>query len=307
MYVSYTFNPCSASVKQSGEVTMENQAASAKDIKATILEEWRDAAPLWQKWYPKLSWQSRSATELIVKGAALSSGQHVLDLASGSGEPALSIAKAVGASGRVVATDMVPEMLDGARENAAAQGLSNLEFKVADAESLPFGAGEFDRVTARFGLMFFPDINKALTEVRRVLKPGGRISFVVWGPPDGNPLFSTMTGPFLKHVQMPAPPPDAPSVFRFADESKLAGVLSAAGFHSVKTAKTTVDWPWPGPPEEAWLATSELAAPFKKMMAALPPEKRPSVVAEVIAGISRYYDGKQVNFPASLISVQAGA
>jgi ubiquinone/menaquinone biosynthesis C-methylase UbiE len=192
---------------------MENQAASAKDIKATIREEWQGAAPLWKKWYEKLASQSRSATDLVVQGAALSPGQHVLDLASGTGESALSVAKAVGAAGRVVATDVVAKMLEGARANASAQGLSNMEFKVADAESLPFGAAEFDRATARFGLMFFPDINKALTEVRRVLKLGGRISFVVWGPPEENPLFSTMTGPFLKHVQMPTPAPDAPGCF----------------------------------------------------------------------------------------------
>jgi hypothetical protein len=96
-------------------------------------------------------------------------------------------------------------------------------------------------------------------------------------------------------------------VFRFADEAKLAGVVSAAGFHDVKTAKTKVDWPWPGPPEEAWRATSELAAPFKKMIAALPAELKPAVVAEVIEGIARYYDGHKVNFPASLVSVQAVA
>ena len=284
---------------------MEKRAASSHDIKATIHEEWQDAAPLWMKWYEKLSSQSRSATEMVVRGALLSPGLRVLDLASGSGQPALSIAEAVGPSGRVVATDLVPKMLEGARENAVAQGLTNMEFKVADAESLPFGAAEFDRVTARFGLMFFPDIHKALGEVRRVLKPGGRISFVVWGPPEGNPLFSTMTGPFLKHVQMPTPPPDAPGVFRFADQAKLGGVVSAAGFHDVKTATTKVEWPWPGPPEEAWQATSELAAPFKKMMAALPAELKPAVVAEVIEGIARYYDGQKVNFPASLVSVQA--
>jgi ubiquinone/menaquinone biosynthesis C-methylase UbiE len=306
--MAYTLKTSAGSPKNIQlRLIMDNRAPSPKDIKATIHEEWKGAAPLWMKWYEKLSWQSRAATDLVVQGALLSSGQHVLDLASGSGQPALSVAKAVGPSGRVVATDMVPEMLEGARANAAAQGLSNLQFRVADAENLPFADAEFDRVTARFGLMFFLDIPKALTEVRRVLKPVGRISFVVWGPPEGNPLFSTMTGPFLKHVQMPTPPPDAPGVFRFADQGKVAGVVSAAGFHDVKTATTTVEWPWPGSPEEAWLATSELAAPFKKMMAALPEEKRPAVVAEVIEGIARYYDGEKVNFPASLVSVQAVA
>ena len=86
----------------------------AKDVKATIHAEWQGAAPQWKKWYAKLAWQSRGATELVVRGAALSTGLHVLDLASGTGEPALSIAKAVGPTGRVVATDMVPEMLEGA-------------------------------------------------------------------------------------------------------------------------------------------------------------------------------------------------
>lgn len=284
---------------------MESKAAPGKDVKAAIHQEWQGAAPLWKKWYGKLAAQSRAATELVVKGASLSPGLRVLDLASGTGEPALSIATAVGPTGSVVATDMVPEMLEGARENAAAVGISNMEFQIADAESLPFASGEFDRVTARFGLMFFPDVHKALVEVKRVLKPGGRISFVVWGPSEENPVFSTMLGPFLKHVEMPAPPPDAPGVFRFADQSKLAGVVSAAGFKEVETSRTIVDWHWPGSPEEAYQATSELAAPFKKIIAALPPEKMDEVVGEVIAGIARYYDGKAVNYTASLVTVKA--
>ena len=181
---------------------------------------------------PKFVIQTRAATELVLRGAELSPGMKVLDLACGTGEPALSIAHAVGPQGRVVATDLVPQMLDFARENASAQGLENIEFQMADAESLPFADGEFDRVTCRFGVMFFPDIPKAMAEIRRVLKPGGRVCVAVFGSLEENPLFLVSLGPFLMRVTMTPPPPDAPHIFRFANETKLANALASAGFHS---------------------------------------------------------------------------
>lgn len=286
---------------------MNDKPTSAEQLKETIRLEWRDAAPLWKKWYTKLAMQSRAATELVVEGANLSPGLKVLDLASGSGEPALSIAKAVAPGGQVVATDMVAEMLHAAKENAEASGLSNIEFHAADAEQLPFRNSEFDCVTCRFGFMFFPDARKSLAEQHRVLKPGGRLSYVVWGPAEENPLFSVMLVPFLKYVPVSQPPPDAPSVFRYADEQKLASTIRAGGFREVHTQKLSVKWPWPGPPKEAWDATRELAAPFKKMIAALPKEKTEQVFGEIIEGINRYYDGNVVNFHATLVAAQAVA
>lgn len=269
--------------------------------KEVVREEWTAAAPLWQKWNHKFAIQTRPATELVVRGAQPARGIRVLDLASGTGEPALSLAKAVGPEGRVVGTDLVPEMLEAARENAAAQGLSNMEFRVADAEHLPFSDGEFDRVTCRFGIMFFPDIPKALAEIRRVLKPGGRVCFAVFGSLEENPIFMVSLGPFLKRVKMPPPPPDAPHIFRFADESKLANALSSTGFRDVSTKKERVIFSWPGPPEECWEATRELAAPFKKLIAAIPPDKSAEVVGEVLDGMRRFQDGGNINLPATVI------
>jgi SAM-dependent methyltransferase len=196
-------------------------------------------------------------------------------------------------------------MLGVAQEHAHAQRLANMEFRDADAEQLPFASASFDRVTCRFGIMFFPDTQKSLSEIRRVLKPTGSISFLVWGSPFENPLFSTMLGPFLKHIKVPTPAPDAPHVFRFADESKLAGALTSAGLHEVSVAAHKVSWPWPGPPEEAWQASREIAAPFKKMIAALPPDKTEEVHHEIVEGIRRFYDGRQVNFSASLVCATA--
>jgi len=280
---------------------------SVPDHKETMRQEWAGAASAWRKWAPKLAAQSRAATELVVQGAELAPGMHVLDLASGTGEPALSVAKAVGKQGRVVATDLIPDMLDAAHENALAQGLSNIQFRMADAEHLPFSQGEFDRVTCRFGLMFFPDVQKALTGIQRVLKPGGRVSFLVWGTFEENPLFSVTLGPFLKHVKVPPPQPDAPGIFRFADDAKLARTLTAAGFREVRASKQRLAWPWPGPPEEAWESMRELAAPFKKMIAALPPEKTAEVIHEVMEGVRRFHDGEEINFPATVVLAMGAA
>lgn len=277
------------------------------DYKATIREEWIGAAPYWKKWNRKLEFQSQAATDLVVRGAQLSPGLRVLDLASGTGQPALTIAKAIGPSGHVIASDLTPAMLEAAKENAQALGLSNFDARVADAEHLPFSDGEFDRVTCRFGIMFFPEIQTALKEIHRVLKPGGRFSFLTWGGLEENPLFGTTLGPFMKHVNMPPPPPDAPTVFRFADPGKLASTLTAAGFKDVKTSKQQIPWPWPGTPEDAWEGMHELAAPFRKIIAAMPPEKLPGAMQEVMDGLKRFYDGKQVNAPATVLLATGAA
>jgi ubiquinone/menaquinone biosynthesis C-methylase UbiE len=285
--------------------TMSTPSSPASDPRETIREEWSAAAQYWKKWHGKLVEQSRRATELVVEGANLSPGLHVLDLACGTGEPSLTIAEAVGQRGRVVATDLVPQMLNVAEQNATARGLRNMEFQVADAEQLPFPKRHFDRVTSRFGIMFFPDIQRALAEMRRVLKPGGSVSFVTWGPREENPVFSTMIRPFVNYVQIPQPGPDSPHVFRYSEESKLAHTLAEAGFGEIQVTKHKIAWPWPGSAEDSWLATSEIAAPFKKMIAAVPAEKREEAIAEVIEGIRVFSDGRSINFPASVISTIA--
>ena len=284
---------------------MSTSSTPTPDSKEAVRQDWLSAAPAWKKWYSQLAFQSRHATELVVQGAAISPGMHVLDLAGGSGEPALSLSAAVGPEGRVTATDLLREMLQIAEENATARGIKNIDFRAADAEQLPFPTGLFDRVTCRFGIMFVPDIQKALGEMRRVLKPGGRVSFVTWGSLEENPMFSTMIGPFLKYVEVPTPPPDAPHVFRFADENKLASVITAAGLQDVRVTKHKINWPWPGTPEEAWQGASELAAPFKHIIAATPPDKRELAIHEAIEGFRRLYDGQAVNIPATINSATA--
>src|SRR5882762_2432904 len=135
----------------------------------------------WRKWHAQIATFTHGATEAIIEAAHLRPGMRVLDLASGVGDPALSIAREVAPSGRVTATDLGPGMISLAEELARKKGLTNIEFREASAESLPFPNESYDVLTCRFGIMFFPDLPKALRECLRVLKPGGRAVFVAWG------------------------------------------------------------------------------------------------------------------------------
>jgi enediyne biosynthesis protein CalE5 len=278
-------------------------APDPAQVKEGVRQEWVNNSIGWRKWYPQFAIQSRAATEAIVEAAQVRPGMRVLDLASGTGEPALTLAAAVAPDGHVTATDLVPEMLATAEEVARERGLDNISFKQADAEDLPFPDESFDVVTCRFGVMFFPDPARALREVRRVLKPDGRVALLAWGPREQNPYVSAAADVLSKRVQLPPPAPDAPQPFRFAEPGALAAQLEAAGFRQVREERRAIPWPWPGTVEQFWEAIREFGPTVRRLLAEMPPEQVEEAEAEVFEAIGRYYDGRQVNFPALVVLV----
>lgn len=207
-----------------------NEDADA--LKEAERRDWSARGPAWAKWAEPLAKLAERMNQPLVEAAMLEPGLSVLDLASGAGEPALQIARAVGPSGRVVATDLADAMLEGTRRRAAAAGLKQLTAEVADMEALPFADASFDRVTCRFGIMFAPDTAKALSEARRVLKPGGRAAYLVWSVLDKNSIFRAIDGAARELLNgslldRPTHP------FRFADGS-LAMRMAEAGLDVVE-------------------------------------------------------------------------
>jgi len=227
---------------------------------------------------------------------------RVLDLACGVGDPALSIAQEVAPSGRVTATDLGPGMMSLAEELARKKGLTNIEFREANAESLPFADASYDALTCRFGIMFFPDLPKALCECLRVLKPGGRAVFVAWGKV-AQPFFTTTAGILLKHLPAPPPPPDpdAPSLFMFGERGRLRHALEAAGFASVHEEDRIIAGRWTSSVEEYWKQFTEVAAPFRPLLAQLTPEKKAQAVAEILAALHKFWNGQELNMPLEIV------
>lgn len=198
--------------------------------KGRVRDQWRDRATYWDRRADEIAEMAARFNGPMLDAADVEPGQQVLDIASGAGEPALSIARRVGETGTVTATDMVGEMLAGARRRAAAAGLANIRFEIVDMEALPFPDGIFDRVTCRFGLMFCPQPEQALAEARRVLMPGGRAAYMVWGPREETTLFSVFTEAADKVFGADDPAVDYETPFRFATEGSVAGLMRESGF-----------------------------------------------------------------------------
>src|SRR5262245_42600016 len=167
-----------------------SEPSSAEQFKEQVRAEWTDPATVaaWRKWHPKFVGQSCEATEAILRLSQVAPGMRVGDLASGTGEPALARARAVEPGRHVTATDLGAGMLTIVQENARHSRLTNLTFQEADAHALPFPEHMFDRVTCRFGVMYFADVGQALREIRRVLKHGGLVALAAWGPLEQNPF-----------------------------------------------------------------------------------------------------------------------
>jgi SAM-dependent methyltransferase len=252
------------------------------------------------KWKAKSAAMGQAVTNAIVEYAQPGPGMGVLDLASGTGEPAITLATHVGPTGHVTAVDLSSELLEVATQRAQVRGLQNFTTRQADAHSLPFPDNHFDLATSRFGIMFFRDPELALREVLRVLRPGGRACFLVWGPFD-QPYWKTTMGVVHQHVGGTLLAADSPDPFRFAQPGSLSAIFRAAGFQSVNEHTQTVPWIWPGAPEEVWEYARSVSVPFRSLLEQVRPQDWPQLDAAVHAAVGNYFDGHQISFGATVV------
>jgi ubiquinone/menaquinone biosynthesis C-methylase UbiE len=208
--------------------------------KAGQRRQWGESAVGWQQLQRSFEQAAQHVNVRLVELADIHPGQRVLDIATGLGQPAITAARHVGPTGHVVATDLSPEMLALARQNAAALGLQQIDFREMDAEAPDLPEQSFHAILCRWGLMFLPNVTTALTRLRRLLFPGGRCAAAVWGPPERVP-FSSLPARVLRQVLQPPPPPaGTPDVFSLADRGVLEHTFRQAGFTQIHTESLTV-------------------------------------------------------------------
>jgi SAM-dependent methyltransferase len=170
--------------------------------------------------------------QMLIEHTGIQPGERVLDIGSGTGDPAISIGLALGGNGAVTACDLTPEMLAKARERSVNVGLDVISFAAADMTALTFDTASFDCVTCRFGLMFPADKVAAAGEARRVLKPGGRVGYMVWGPYEENPPFFVIRRAIAEAFgEAEGPVPRRHSLSR---PGMLVEILDAAGFEKTE-------------------------------------------------------------------------
>ena len=209
---------------------------SAEEVdhqRAEMRERWERGVAGWARHADSVREFGMPVSIWLIDQLDLQPGQHVVDLAAGPGDTGFMAAELVSPGGRLTSSDASDGMVEVARERANAQGVDNAEFKRLELEWIDLETAGADAVVCRWGLMFASDPGTALQEIRRVLRPGGRVSVAVWDSPMHNPwaTIPTLTLVELGHAE--PPDPTAPGMFALADGDRLRGLLESAGFTDV--------------------------------------------------------------------------
>lgn len=268
--------------------------------KDTTRAQWEDAAAAWHAWGPTLEDWLSEATTLMLDAAEITTGSTVLDVAAGAGGQTLAAARRVGPSGQVLATDISPAILDHAAAAAAAAGLTTVRTRELDGERLDVDPAAFDAVISRLGLMYFPDQPGALAGQYRALRPGGRISGIVFSTADRNGFFSIPISIIRRRAQLPPPAPGQPGPFSLGGPGVLEDVLRQAGFRKVGSQAV------PAPlrmahAQDCVRFERESFGALHQMLAGLTPTEQDQAWQEISTELARFEGPEGFQAPAELI------
>lgn len=267
------------------------------------INRWSGSAPFWEKHRDVIRHMFAPVTEALVEEAQIGSRHSVLDVATGPGEPALTIASLVGPHGKIFGVDAIPEMVAGARREASRLELKNVQFDVAFADHLPFPANSFDAVVSRFGVMFFPSPLDAVREMLRVLKPGQKLVLAVWHFAARNPFHSSLSRVIDRYVDAPPPEPDALDAFRFAAPGKLREILNEAAVTAPteRLLQFTIDVPMSV--EDYWTLRLEISEKLRERISVLSQEQMTELKRQALESTREYSTDRGLSFPAEVLIV----
>lgn len=267
----------------------------AEQVREAQRATWARLSVGWDKWDLVINDQLGPVGAAIIDSLAITGDPRHLDIASGTGEPGLSIARRW-PRGRVVLTDLVPEMLEVASRRADQQGIATIETRVCSADDLPFPDATFDSISVRFGYMFFPDLAKATAEFARVLTPGGRVCSSVWVNPEGNPWTSIVMEAIASEGALAPSDPTGPNMFRCAAPEYISGLYKAAGLIDVAEWDVAVELVTASP-TQYWEVMSEHVSPVVAALARVEAPTRQRIAARAIANVSDYQSDGKIRVP----------
>jgi ubiquinone/menaquinone biosynthesis C-methylase UbiE len=235
---------------------------------------------------------------LDVAGVQL--GGRVLDVAAGTGDSTLMAAHRVGPLGYVLAADVSASMLKVAAEAAGKESLTNVETRVMDAENLALDADSFDAVICRSALMLFPNPAKALTEIRRVMKPGGKVAVIVCSALEKNPYHGIIHGIVQRLGNIPLPAPGEPWMFALADSGALEDVYKRAGFLTVSVQAVSIKRRFPSV-AEAIRTMRNSAGDIRELMSRLNETERERAWVEIEEQLRRFEGPNGLELPGEVL------
>ncbi len=266
--------------------------------------------PAGQRWAERQAAQDvllKPVADLVVDRAKLKPGERVIDVGCGSGATSIAFARKVAPSGRVLGVDVSEPMLARARQ-AAPKDLP-VDFVQADATVYPFEPGSFDVLASRFGVMFFADPALSFANMRKALKPSGRLAFACWREPRENPFFMAPLAAAYKHVpKLPQQGPEDPGPFAFASEARVRRILGDAGFTGVgmEACPLTLDAAIGRGLDGAVQGALEIG-PVSRALDGQPEHLRSAAAHSIREALTPFAKGDAVLLPASVWVVTAKA
>ncbi len=270
-------------------------------FKATTRTQWQAAAEAWHRWGPFLGDWLGDATETMLDLAHVQTGSRVLDVAAGAGEQSLRAARRVGVSGRVLATDIAPNLLELAAADAAAEGLGQVETLEIDGEALhTLPANSFDAAVSRVGLIYFPDQQQALSGMIHASRPGGRVSVVSYSTPERNAFFSIPVRIIRSRAQLPPPLPGQPGPFSLGADGVLADTLTKAGLHDIEVVAVPSPVRLPSTAECVRFERESFGA-LHQMMSSLSAEEQDQTWQEIEEELAQFEGASGFEGPCEML------
>ena len=250
---------------------------------------WRAVAAGWERQRSAMWAMSRPVSERLVELLAPEAGETILELAGGSGDTGYLAAEPIGPTGRLIESDFVVEIVDSARRRAAELGVENVDFRVLDAQAVALPDASVDGVVCRWGFMLTADPARALAETERVLRPGGRVAFAVWGTAEEN-LWASIVGRVLVgHGLVPPPEPDAPGPFRLGDRDRVRALVDGAGLELVVHEDVPVTFRHESF-DDFWESTQDVSRALQTAIESADSEVVEAVRAELAGQLAAFED-----------------
>lgn len=272
-------------------------------FKSTTRAQWESTAAAWHEWGPVIEEWLGAATGRMLDDAHLDAGSRVLDVAAGAGGQTLAAARRVGPTGHVLATDISPAILEFAAAEARRAGLAGVATLEADGEDLAaVPDGSFDAAISRVGLIYFPDQHRALTEICRTLRPGGRVSSVVYSTADRNGFFALPVGIIRRIAGLPAPAPGLPGPFSLGTPGVAEALYAGAGLVDVSVTVVPSPLRLPSAAECVRFEHQSFGA-LHQMLSGVDEEARDAAWREIEQALTQFEDADGFVGPCEMLVV----